>query len=87
MASALAQQLSQLAQAKGDNASQRIRGKASLLFDYQKAADVDVQTIYTIGLQGGCSCRMQARCRACISWFLLVCSTNAVSGLWRAVRR
>ncbi len=52
MTSVLAQQLQQLAEARGDATARRVRGKPSLLFDYQKAADVDLQTIYTIALQG-----------------------------------
>lgn len=29
------------------------RGKPSLLYDFQRAADVDLQTIYELGCQGG----------------------------------
>ncbi|MEW5318749.1 MAG: hypothetical protein WDW38_009944 [Sanguina aurantia] len=50
MASALASQLQQLATSFPP--AQKQRGKLSLLFDAQKAADVDVQTIYEIGCQG-----------------------------------
>jgi hypothetical protein len=53
MTSVLAQQLAQLAEARGDG-TRRVRGKPSLLFEYQRAADIDVATIYGIALQGGC---------------------------------
>lgn len=66
MASSLAQQLSQLAAARTDTAvMKRLKGKASLLFDVQKAADVDLQTIYGIGLQG--TSRV---------WQLVMCARN-----------
>lgn len=50
MASALASQLQQLATSFPP--AQKHRGKASLLFDAQKAADVDLQTIYELGCSG-----------------------------------
>lgn len=54
MATTLASQLQQLAaqQNPGAAAKPKFRGKPSLLFDFQKAADVDVQTIYEIACQG-----------------------------------
>jgi len=51
MATALAAQLAQLAAAK--TAQERyVRGKPSLLFDYQKAADVSVEQILNIAQTG-----------------------------------
>lgn len=56
MASSLAAQLNALAKqqkkpaAPGGKAP--IRGKASLLFDYQAASDIDVITIHKIGCEG-----------------------------------
>lgn len=51
MATALAAQLAQLAAAKP--AQERyVRGKPSLLFDYQKAADVSVEQILNIAQTG-----------------------------------
>lgn len=52
MASALAQQLAQLASLKGPQ-ERYVRGKVSLLYDFQKAADVDAETLYNIALAGG----------------------------------
>lgn len=52
MASTLAQQLATIANAVGNYQGPIRRGKASLLYDFQQAADVDVQTIYAIALQG-----------------------------------
>lgn len=51
MATALAAQLAQLAAAKP--AQERyVKGKPSLLFDYQKAADVSVEQILNIARTG-----------------------------------
>ncbi|KAG2486505.1 hypothetical protein HYH03_014807 [Edaphochlamys debaryana] len=53
MASALASQLQQLAKLRQPALPAALKkGKPSLLFDYQKAADVDVQTIYDLSCQG-----------------------------------
>ncbi|KAF6260625.1 hypothetical protein COO60DRAFT_874799 [Scenedesmus sp. NREL 46B-D3] len=51
MASALAQQLAQLSAAKGPQ-EKYVKGKASLLFDHQKAADVSAETLLGIAQQG-----------------------------------
>lgn len=54
MASTLAAQLGEIAKHKGPAGQERsVRGKASLLYDYQKAADVDAETLYNIALAGG----------------------------------
>jgi hypothetical protein len=53
MASTLAQQLAQLSSAKGPQ-EKYVKGKASLLFDYQKAADVSAETLLGIAQQGAC---------------------------------
>jgi len=60
MATTLAAQLAAVSTARGGDgaAPKRQKGKASLLFDALKAADVDQQTIYGIGVQGargGCA--------------------------------
>jgi U3 small nucleolar RNA-associated protein 10 len=55
MASVLSQQLAQLAARKGPQ-EHYVRGKPSLLFTFQKAADVDVETIYNITITGKCPC-------------------------------
>ncbi|KXZ53244.1 hypothetical protein GPECTOR_7g1138 [Gonium pectorale] len=53
MATALASQLQALARQRQAALPAAVKkGKASLLFDFQKAADVDVQTIYDIACQG-----------------------------------
>lgn len=56
MASTLAQQLASVAGARKAGASQPAAGgsrkKPSLLFDQQKAADVDAHTLYLIGCEG-----------------------------------
>ncbi|KAK9866983.1 hypothetical protein WJX84_002095 [Apatococcus fuscideae] len=52
MATALAEQLQQLTTRFGDAASSQKVGKASLLFSPREAADIDLQTIYNIGLAG-----------------------------------
>jgi hypothetical protein len=54
MASTLAQQLAQLSTAKGTQ-EKYVKGKASLLFDYQKAADVSAETLLGIAQQGTCT--------------------------------
>jgi U3 small nucleolar RNA-associated protein 10 len=51
MASALAIQLERLKAAATPSAP-TVRGKPSLLFSYQDAADIDVDTIYHLGLAG-----------------------------------
>ena len=59
MATALAAQLAQLAAAKP--AQERyVRGKPSLLFDYQKAADVSVEQLLNIARTG--EARLCLRC-------------------------
>lgn len=55
MTSVLAQQLAQLAAAQGPQA-RFIRGKPSLLYDYQKAADVGAETLLDIAQQGRHCC-------------------------------
>ena len=52
MSTELAQQLRQLAVATGVHVGKKPRGKPSLLYSYQEAADIDLQTIYGVGLQG-----------------------------------
>lgn len=53
MASTLAAQLQAAKALQGDApGAKKVRGKPSLLFDFQKAADVDLQTLYEIGCQG-----------------------------------
>lgn len=54
MATALQQQLQQLAVATGLPTGKRPKGKPSLLYDAQQAADIDLETIYGIGCQGEC---------------------------------
>ena len=49
--SVLAQQLAQLASVKGPQ-EHYVRGKASLLFDYQRAADVGADTLLSIAQTG-----------------------------------
>jgi hypothetical protein len=51
MASTLAAQLQQLQQLQGP-AERHFRGKASLLFDHRRAADIDAESIYGIALTG-----------------------------------
>lgn len=48
MASTLATQLDQLAKGR----EERVRGRASLLYDSQQAADVDLQAIYAGASKG-----------------------------------
>jgi U3 small nucleolar RNA-associated protein 10 len=50
MTSILAQQLQALG--RPGISLPRARGKPSLLFEAQQAADIDLQTIYNIALQG-----------------------------------
>jgi len=58
MSSALAAQLERL----GAGREERLRGKPSLLYDPQQAADVDLQTIYGLALSGAPSaCARQPR--------------------------
>lgn len=53
MATALTQQLRQLAVASGQPAGgKRLRGKPSLIWSNQEAADVDVETVYGVGQEG-----------------------------------
>lgn len=55
MASSLEQQLQQVRNLQGLTAAPKaVKGKPSLLFDWQKAADVDLQSIHEIGCQGEC---------------------------------
>ena len=54
-ATTLVQQLQQVQQQrKGDAGTRKAvsRGKPSLLFDPEKAADIDVEAIHELGLQG-----------------------------------
>jgi hypothetical protein len=53
MATALEAQLAQLA-AKKTPREPYMRGKPSLLYDYQKAADVSSETLLSIAQTGGC---------------------------------
>ena len=65
MASALAAQLQQLAKQQGQPVTAaKPRGKPSLLFDSQRAADVDLQSIYELGCQGAAERRLQPEARA-----------------------
>lgn len=53
MASSLAQQLANAKLIAGDApGAKKMKGKPSLLFEFQKAADVDLQTLYEVGCQG-----------------------------------
>lgn len=45
-------QLAQLAVAQGVDQGRRHRGKASLLYSFQEAADIDAETIQRIGIEG-----------------------------------
>lgn len=51
MATTLAAQLQHLQQLQGP-AERHFRGKASLLFDHRRAADIDAESIYGIALTG-----------------------------------
>ncbi len=53
MATVLSQQLQNISKAWGV-AQGNVRGKPSLLFSPQQAADTDLRTIYNIGRQGEC---------------------------------
>lgn len=48
----LAQQLAQRAVRHGVDQGKRHPGKASLLYTFQEAADIDAETIYRIGVEG-----------------------------------
>ncbi|KAL4421861.1 hypothetical protein ABPG77_001343 [Micractinium sp. CCAP 211/92] len=48
----LAQQLAQRAARHGVDQGKRHPGKASLLYSFQEAADIDAETIYRIGVEG-----------------------------------
>lgn len=63
MASVLASQLAQLASLKGPQ-EKWVRGKASLLFDYQQAADVGVDTLLSIAQTG----RVMQECFGCLHY-------------------
>jgi hypothetical protein len=52
MASSLQEQLQRLAAAAGIASGKGPRGKPSLLYTFQEAADVGVQDIYAIAVQG-----------------------------------
>ena len=52
MASSLAAQLQVVAAAQPKE--ERLKGKASLLYEIKDAADIDLATIYAVGLQGEC---------------------------------
>lgn len=60
MASTLAQQLAQLQVVKGPQAERHAHGKLSLLFDYQKAADVSAEQLLGLAQQGEQSCSSAA---------------------------
>lgn len=61
MASVLATQLAQLASLKGPQ-EKWVRGKASLLFDYQRAADVGADTLLSIAQTGAAAGASIASC-------------------------
>lgn len=48
----LADQLNKLAVRQQVDQGRRHRGRASLLYTFQEAADIDAETIYRIGLEG-----------------------------------
>lgn len=52
MASSLQEQLQRLAAAAGISSAKTPRGKPSLLYTFQEAADVGIQDIYVIAVQG-----------------------------------
>ena len=52
MTTALAAQMQQLASITGASVSKRPRGKPSLLYSYQEAADIGIDAIYSTALQG-----------------------------------
>eukprot|EP00899_Mesostigma_viride_P004976 jgi/Mesvir1/1447/Mv14438-RA.1 len=62
MASVLASQLRVISLARGDGTKRGPRGKPSLLYNPQQAADIDAHTIFELGLSGlGELCEMDAR--------------------------
>ncbi len=58
MATTLQKQLQQLAALKGPQ-QRYVRGRPSLLYSFQEAADVDAETLYDIALTGA-PCLLQA---------------------------
>jgi len=52
MASSLQEQLQKIAAAAGIATGRQPRGKASLLHTYQEAADIGLQDIYEVAVQG-----------------------------------
>ena len=52
MATALAEQLQHLSTRFADASTSQRLGKASLLFSPREAAEIDLETVYTIGLTG-----------------------------------
>ena len=52
MPSILQQQLQQVSRTWGSSAGQRQRGKPSLLYTAQEAADVDLQTLFELAQEG-----------------------------------
>ena len=63
MATALAQQLRQLAVASGRPVGTRnLRGKASIIWSPQEAADIDNETVYQLGREGA----LLSLARACV---------------------
>ena len=72
MATTLAQQLQNISQAWGVSASQnQARGKPSLLFSPQEAAEADLHSIFGIGRQGKNPLRINAYQTARIALLLL----------------
>jgi hypothetical protein len=68
MTSTLQAQLQQIAAAAGI-VSKKPRGKPSLLYTFQEAADIGLQDVYEVALQGGCrvcilSTLKKIRCRS-----------------------
>ena len=59
----LAAQLQQLAVAQHVDQGRRHTGKASLLYTFQEAADIDAETIHRIGLEGERAMRLVAQRR------------------------
>jgi hypothetical protein len=51
MATALSQQLAQLAALRAPQ-ERFVKGNPSLLYDFQRAADIDAETLYTIAQEG-----------------------------------
>ena len=52
MTTALQDQLRRIAVAAGVSTSKGVRGKPSLLYTFQEAADIGIQDTYTVSLQG-----------------------------------